>query len=72
MEGIGKIKTAASDTSSLGCLLSIQAEMDICSWTLERYLDERYNVMVISIRITGKAMRLGEITREVGTGRETK
>lgn len=64
---IGKIKIA-----SLGCLLSIQAEMDICIWTLERYLDERYNAMVISIKITCKARRLDEITGEVGTDREAK
>lgn len=69
---IGKIKIAASDMSSLGCLLSIQAEMDICIWTLERYLDERYNVMVIIIKITCKAMRLDEITGDVGTDREAK
>ena len=58
--------------SILGCLLSIQAEMDIYIWTLERYLDERRNVMVISIKITRKVMRLDEITKEVGTDREAK
>ena len=46
--------------------------MDIYIWTLERYLDERRNVMVISIKITRKVMRLDEITKEVGTDREAK
>ena len=69
---LGEVRNLVLDMLSLGCLLDIQAEMDICIWTLERYLDERHNVMVISIEIIFKAMKLEEITRRVGADREAK
>lgn len=69
---LGEVRSLFLDMSSLGCLLNIQAEMDICIWTLERHLDERHNVMVISIEIIFKAMKLDEITIRVGADREAK